>query len=46
MRSLFPIFHSISDLVYVDNASTVQKPQSVISAMNEYMSHSYANIHR
>jgi cysteine desulfurase/selenocysteine lyase len=46
IRNLFPIFHSISDLVYVDNASTTQKPQSVITAMDEYMSHSYANIHR
>jgi cysteine desulfurase / selenocysteine lyase len=32
--------------VYCDNASTVHKPQYVISAMNDYIEKSYSNIHR
>lgn len=46
MRTFFPIFSQNKDFVYLDNASTVQKPQIVIDAMSEYTSHSYANIHR
>lgn len=33
-------------LVYLDNAATTQKPQSVISAMENYYSNTNANIHR
>jgi cysteine desulfurase/selenocysteine lyase len=33
-------------LIYLDNASTTQKPQSVIDAMTTYYEHSNANIHR
>ena len=46
IRSHFPIFTSYPDLVYLDNASTVHKPLQVIEAMNHYISHDYANIHR
>ena len=45
-RPLFPIFSNNPDIIYVDNASTTQKPQSVIDAMNHYMFNDYANIHR
>ncbi|SVB17161.1 uncharacterized protein METZ01_LOCUS170015, partial [marine metagenome] len=33
-------------LVYLDNAATSQKPQSVIDAISHYYSHSNANVHR
>jgi len=33
-------------LVYLDNAATTQKPQSVIGAMNKYYRDSNANVHR
>ena len=34
------------DLVYLDNAATTQKPQSVIDAMTHYYEQSNANVHR
>ena len=34
------------DLVYLDNAATSQRPQSVIDVWNEITAHSNANIHR
>lgn len=33
-------------LVYLDSASSAQKPRSVMRAMDELMEHSYANVHR
>ncbi|MBK5287887.1 MAG: SufS family cysteine desulfurase [Acidimicrobiia bacterium] len=33
-------------LVYLDSASSAQKPVSVMAAMDELMTHSYANVHR
>lgn len=33
-------------LVYLDNAATTQKPQTVIDAISEYYLHSNANVHR
>jgi cysteine desulfurase/selenocysteine lyase len=33
-------------LVYLDSASSAQKPQSVMCAMDELMERSYANVHR
>lgn len=33
-------------LVYLDNAATSQKPQSVIAAISQYYQHSNANVHR
>lgn len=47
IKKQFPIFSDNNkDLLYFDNASTVQKPQSVIDSMNDYISQHYANIHR
>lgn len=46
IRGDFPIYHSDKPFVYLDSASTTQKPQVVIDAVSEYY-HSYAaNIHR
>lgn len=46
IREQFPIFQNNPGLVYLDNASTTHKPQSVIDTMNNYITHDYANIHR
>lgn len=42
----FPLLQNNPDLIYLDNASTTQKPASVIQAMSEYQETNYANIHR
>lgn len=46
VRSQFPIFQSHPELIYLDSASTLQKSQRVIDAVSQYLSESYANIHR
>jgi len=48
IRDQFPIFRQqhIQPLVYLDNASTTQKPQSVIDALVHYYSDECGNIHR
>ena len=46
LRKKFPIFKSNQELVYLDSASTTQKPQVVIDAVNEYYSSYNANVHR
>lgn len=46
LRSHFPIFTYYPDLVYLDNASTAQKPSVVIEGMKHHMEQEYANIHR
>ena len=50
IRADFPILsRKVSggkDLVYLDNAATTQKPQSVIDAMTRYYEQSNANVHR
>ena len=49
VRSDFPILGRQvrgRPLVYLDNAATSQKPQSVIDAISHYYSHSNANVHR
>lgn len=46
LRKDFPIFASHPDLVFLDNASTTQKPATVIDGMAEYLRNDYANIHR
>ena len=33
-------------LVYLDNAATTQKPQSVLDALGHYYAHDNANVHR
>ncbi|HMQ78056.1 MAG TPA: cysteine desulfurase [Ignavibacteria bacterium] len=49
VRKDFPILSREvggNPLVYLDNAATSQKPQSVINAINDYYSYYNANIHR
>jgi cysteine desulfurase / selenocysteine lyase len=46
MRSQFPIFQNHPDLVYLDSASTTQKPLSVIKAEMNFYTNQNANIHR
>jgi len=49
VRTKFPILNEKvngKNLVYLDNAATTQKPQSVIDALQQYYSHDNANIHR
>ncbi len=49
IREDFPILKRTvhgSRLAYLDNAATSQKPESVISAINEFYSNCNANIHR
>ena len=48
-RDDFPILdRTVNDkpLIYLDNAASTQKPQSVIDSINRYYSHENANIHR
>lgn len=48
-RNDFPIFHSKMngrDLVYLDTASSAQKPLSVIKTLTNAYTEEYANIHR
>ncbi len=45
-RSDFPIFSTHPNLVYLDSASSAQKPQQVIDAISRYFANDYANIHR
>lgn len=50
IRQDFPILHQIMEneqpLVYLDNAATSQKPQSVIDAIVHYYENNNANVHR
>ena len=45
-RDDFPIFSTNSDLVFLDSASSAQKPKYVIDEISRYFSTDYANIHR
>ncbi len=45
VKSDFPIFNN-SDLIYLDNASTSQKPQAVLDTINSIYTKSNANVHR
>lgn len=45
-RSDFPLFKKNPHLVFLDSASSTQKPQKVIDAISGFFSSSYANIHR
>src|ERR1019366_10210403 len=46
VRADFPIFATYPELVYLDSASTSQKPQVVIDAVTGVYTRSNANIHR
>lgn len=46
LRQSFPVFQHFPDLVYLDNASTTQKPQVVLAAEQEYYEQHNANVHR
>ena len=49
LRADFPLLaqeHNGHRLVYLDSASSAQKPHSVMRAMDEFMEQSYANVHR
>ncbi|MTI30906.1 SufS family cysteine desulfurase [Xanthovirga aplysinae] len=49
VRAEFPVLHQEVNgkpLVYLDNAATTQKPNSVINAVSEYYKGYNANIHR
>jgi cysteine desulfurase/selenocysteine lyase len=49
VRADFPILHQTvhgRPLVYLDNAATTQKPQTVLDALEQYYRHDNANVHR
>ena len=49
IRQDFPILHQSVNghpLIYMDNAATTQKPQSVIDALSQYYQHDNSNVHR
>jgi cysteine desulfurase / selenocysteine lyase len=49
IRADFPIFGEPVNgkkLIYLDNAATTQKPQTVVDAMTRFYTKEYANIHR
>ncbi|MFK8030375.1 MAG: SufS family cysteine desulfurase [Gammaproteobacteria bacterium] len=49
IRADFPILHQKvhgKDLVFLDNAASAQRPQSVIDAVSHYYTHDHANVHR
>ena len=46
IRSHFPIFQRQAGLVYLDNAATTQRPQTVIDRISKFYSQENANIHR
>ncbi len=42
----FPVFQNYPDLVFMDSASSTQKPKSVIDRISRHLESGYANIHR
>jgi cysteine desulfurase/selenocysteine lyase len=46
IQSHFPIFKHRPELVYLDNAATTQKPDSVIQTMTDFYEQGNSNIHR
>ncbi len=49
VRADFPVLHQQvhgKDLVFLDNAASSQRPQSVIDAISHYYEHDHANVHR
>ena len=45
IKADFPIFNS-SDLIYLDNASTTQKPSKVLEKIDSFYKETNANVHR
>lgn len=45
-KSLFPIFKNNPNLIFLDNASSTQKPSAVIDGIRHFFEHDYSNIHR
>lgn len=45
-KANFPIFQKHPELIFLDNASTTQKPAAVLQAMEDFYLHANANIHR
>ena len=46
IRKDFPIFKNNPNLIFLDNASTTQKPQCVIDTLSNYYENYNSNIHR
>ena len=46
IRAAFPLLNQNPDLVYLDNASTTQKPEVVIDAISRYYREANSNVHR
>jgi cysteine desulfurase/selenocysteine lyase len=46
VKEHFPIFHEHPNLIFLDSASTSQKPQAVIDCEREFYERENANIHR
>ena len=46
IRGDFPIFQNNPDLIFLDNASTTQKPRNVIDTLTHYYENYNSNIHR
>lgn len=42
----FPLLQHHPEIIYLDSASTAEKPDQVISALTHLYTHEYANIHR
>ena len=46
IRKDFPIFQNNPELIFLDNASTTQKPQAVIDTLTYFYENYNSNIHR
>ncbi len=46
IRNQFPIFQAQPDLVWLDSASSTQKPETVIETASRFYREGYSNIHR
>ncbi len=42
----FPIFKNNPNLIYLDNASSTQKPSTVIESISRFYENDYSNVHR
>jgi cysteine desulfurase/selenocysteine lyase len=45
IRAQFPVL-AREDLVYLDSAASAQKPVAVLDALDQYLRHEHANVHR